>query len=52
MRDASGPIPQIQEISSNQNNGSQRIRIQLSQIREEENDESANSNINNSINIE
>ena len=52
MRDANGPIPQIQEISSNQNNDNQRIRIQLSQKRDEENNRHANDNINNLINLE
>ena len=52
MRDANGLIPQINENSSSQNNSGQRLRIQISQRREEENEEHANNDINNSINIE
>ena len=51
MRDENGPIPQIQEISSNQNNINQNLRIELSR-RSEEEDDPRNNNINNSINIE
>ena len=36
MRDGNVPIPQIKEISSNQNNINQKSRIELSRRREEE----------------
>ena len=51
MRDKNGQICQIQEISSNQNNINQNLRIELSWRREEEDDDPRNNNINNPINI-
>ena len=52
LRDNNGPIPQVQEILQNQNNGNQRLRIQLSHRDEDANNNIENNDINNQINID